>query len=181
MSTEPCEDPSDDLPEDIYPNEAHLGTPHSRQQLYVHPLSRLLSTSWMEHMCHLPSDKPVSHAILDYILGDQSTERDAMVGGAVIAWLGTPAGLSFFESVMRRGGLDLKHPSGKPVSIACNNNRVLANDWANRPNVLNPELMKFMLPPPAPKMDDDALFDLPAPRVRKGEKMRARRSAPGNR
>lgn len=89
-----------------YAADRHMGMERFRGRGETDVAERTLRAAWVE----LNTKGGSTCNTLDGILGEPSSERDAMVAGTVIQWLGTSVGMSWLRETFRAAGGEIVYP-----------------------------------------------------------------------
>lgn len=89
-----------------YAATAHLGLARFRDRGVMDRAARTIAASWADLM----TADGTTYRKLDGVLGEPSSERDAMVAATVIKWLGTSLGMNWLRSAFVDAGGDLTYP-----------------------------------------------------------------------
>lgn len=84
-----------------YRMDAHLGMPCRQVRAINNRAERAMVGAWAVQM----QSRGDNHSVLNNILGEQSTERDARVAATVIQWLGSGKGQLFLADALKGAGV----------------------------------------------------------------------------
>jgi len=96
-----------------YPATEHLGFERFRHRGEHDNAERTIQAAWLD--MNTREGSPCE--VLDGILGEFSTARDARVAGTVIQWLGSSVGMAWLRQTFLEAGGDIVYPpSARPTN-----------------------------------------------------------------